>query len=57
MTWPGPDLLLQLLKPPHVELDPLAGVGDGGVLQQGAEHHEEADGEIDVKSLHVGYFG
>ena len=50
------DLLLELLKSPHVEFDPLARVGDGGVLQQGTEHHEEAHSEVDIKRLHVGDF-
>ena len=36
-----------------MEDDPFAGVADDGVLQQGAEHHEEADRQVDVQRLHV----
>ena len=47
------DPLLEVVEPPLVELDPLAGVADHGVLQQRAEHHEEAHGQVDVQRLHV----
>ena len=49
-------LLLELLKSFMVELDPLAGVAHGGVLQQSSEHHEEAHGQVDVQGFHVGDF-
>ena len=47
------DLLLEFGELPLVEDDPFAGVADDGVLQQGAEHHEEADRQVDVQRLHV----
>ena len=42
---------------PDLDLDPLADVADRGVLQQGPEDHEEADGQVDVERLHVGDLG
>ena len=50
-------VLLELLQLLLVHLDPLAAVGDGGILQQGPKHHAEAEGEVDVKGLHVGDLG
>jgi hypothetical protein len=46
-------LLFELCKLALVKDDPLAGVADNGVLQQGAEDHEEANGQVDVQRLHV----
>ena len=40
-----------------IDLDSLPDVADRGVLQQGPEHHEEADGQVDVEGLHVGDLG
>ena len=36
---------------------PLVCVAHTGVLDQGSEHHEEADEEVDVYGLHVGNLG
>ena len=47
----------ELLPPPLVELDPLAGVAHRGELQQRPEHHPEAEGQVDVQRLHVGDLG
>ena len=44
-------------KPVSVQLDPLVGVSHTGVFDQGPEHHEEADEEVDVDALHVGDLG
>ena len=55
----GPHLLdqeLELGQLGLVHLDPLAAVGDRGVLQQRPEHHAEAEGQVDVKGFHVGNF-
>ena len=44
-------------EPVPMQLDPLVSVADTGVLDQGPEHHEEADEEVDVDALHVGDLG
>ena len=46
----GPLELLQLLL---VHLDPLAAVGDCGVLQESPEHHGETECQVNVQGLHV----
>ena len=35
----------------------LVGIANTGVLDQGSEHHEEADEQVDVDGLHVGDLG
>ena len=51
------ELLLKLLKSPHVEFYPLASIGDSRILQESTENHEETHSQVDIKSLHVGDFG
>ena len=36
---------------------PLVGIANTGVLDQGSEHHEKADEQVDVYGLHVGDLG
>ena len=49
--------IFQGQEPVLSQLDPLVCVADAGILDQGPEHHEEADKEVDVDGLHVGNLG
>ena len=44
-------------EPVSDQLYPLVRVAHAGVLDQGPEHHEEADEEVDVDALHIGDLG
>ena len=50
-------LLLRAEEPCLAQLYPLVSVAHAGVLYQSTEHHEEANKEVDIYGLHVGYLG
>ena len=49
--------LLQGQEPVLPELNPLVGVPHAGILYQSTKDHEEANKEVNVYGLHVGYLG